>query len=76
MGEFVLATWADGSVATETAGQCWVNCNNKTTPYGFHTGGVTLSLADGSVRFLRDSVAEPTYSNLVQIDDGQVLGDF
>jgi prepilin-type N-terminal cleavage/methylation domain-containing protein len=76
MGEFVLTTGADGSVATETAGQCWINCNNKTTPYGFHSGGVTLSLADGSVRFLRDSVAEPTYSNLVQIDDGQVLGDF
>jgi prepilin-type N-terminal cleavage/methylation domain-containing protein len=76
MGEFVLTTGADGSVATETAGQCWINCNNKTTPYGFHTGGVTVSLADGGVRFVRDGIAEPTYSNLIQIDDGNVLGDF
>jgi hypothetical protein len=76
MGEFLLTTGPDGTIETETAGACWVNCNNKTTPYGFHPGGLTIALADGSVRFLRDTVAEPTYSNLIQIDDGNVLGDF
>jgi prepilin-type N-terminal cleavage/methylation domain-containing protein len=76
MGEFVLTTGADGSIDTETAGACWVNCNNKTTPYGFHPGGVCLSLADGSVRFVRESIPEPTYSNLIQIDDGNPVGDF
>jgi prepilin-type N-terminal cleavage/methylation domain-containing protein len=76
MGEFVLTTGADGTVESETGGACWVNCNNKSTPYGFHTGGLTIALADGSVRFLSQSIAEPTYSNLIQIDDGLVLGNF
>ncbi len=76
MGEFVLTTGADGSIDSETAGACWINCNNKTTPYSFHNGGICLSFADGSIRFIRDSIAEPTYSNLIQIDDGQVLGEY
>jgi prepilin-type N-terminal cleavage/methylation domain-containing protein/prepilin-type processing-associated H-X9-DG protein len=76
VGEFLLTTGTDGSIASETAGACWINCNNKTTPYGFHSGGINVALADGSVRFLRDTVAEQTYSNLIQIDDGQVLVDF
>lgn len=76
VGEFLLTTGADGSVASETAGQCWINCNNKSTPYGFHTGGINVALADGSVRFIHDSLSEPTWSNLIQIDDGNVVGDF
>ena len=76
MGEFLLTTGTDGSIATETAGQCWINCNNKTTPYSFHSGGICVSFADGSIRFIRESIAEPTFSNLIQIDDGQVLGDY
>jgi len=76
MGEFLLTTGADGTIESETAGACWINCNNKTTPYSFHSGGICVSFADGSVRFLRDSLPEPTFSNLIQIDDGNVLGDY
>ncbi|MBX9627643.1 MAG: DUF1559 domain-containing protein [Gemmataceae bacterium] len=76
MGDFVLTTGPDGSIETETAGGCWLNCNNKTTPYGFHPGVVCVSLADGSIRAIRDSIPEPVYSNLIQIDDGNPVGDF
>jgi hypothetical protein len=76
MGEFLLTTGADGTIETETAGACWINCNNKTTPYSFHSGGICVSFADGSIRFIRDSLPEPTFSNLIQIDDGQVIGNY
>ncbi len=76
MGDFHLTTGADGTIESETQGACWINCNNSSTPYGFHTGGVTVSFADGSIRFIRESIPEATYSNLIQIDDGQPLGDY
>jgi prepilin-type processing-associated H-X9-DG protein len=41
-----------------------------------HTGGVNVVLADGSVRFIRDSVDLLTWQRLGNAKDGQVLGDF
>jgi prepilin-type N-terminal cleavage/methylation domain-containing protein/prepilin-type processing-associated H-X9-DG protein len=76
VGEYLLTTGLDGSIASETGGACWINCNNKSTPYGFHPGGINVALADGSVRFILDSIAEATFSNLIQIDDGNVVGEF
>ena len=41
-----------------------------------HSGGVNGVLADGSVRFLRNSIDLTTLFNLGNRDDGNVLGDF
>ena len=54
----------------------FINFTNKAQPYSFHTGGVTVSLCDGSARFVRDSIALDVFLNLLLRDDGQVLGDF
>ena len=54
----------------------FINHTNAGQPFSFHTGGVTISLCDGSVRMLSDSVDLATFLNLLLRDDGQVLGEF
>jgi len=49
-------------------------CNTPLT--SMHSGGVQVSLADGSVRFLSDNIASSIYENLADKDDGNVLGEF
>jgi prepilin-type processing-associated H-X9-DG protein len=53
--------------------------NNRSliiTPRSRHTGGVNLGLADGSVRFVVNSVSSSTWQALGTINQGEVLGDF
>jgi len=42
----------------------------------YHPGGVLVCLADGSVRFVANTVDIQTWRNLFAKNDGQVLGDF
>ena len=47
--------------------------------YGFmsqHPGGVHFGMADGSVRFISDTISMPTYWSLGTISTGGVVGDF
>jgi prepilin-type N-terminal cleavage/methylation domain-containing protein/prepilin-type processing-associated H-X9-DG protein len=49
---------------------------NWKTARSFHTGGVNLLFADGSVRFVRDGISPQTWSALGTIMSGEILNDF
>jgi len=53
--------------------------SNRTTPWypnSFHTGGVHLGMADGSVRFISDNIYLPTLQALATIQGSEVISDF
>ncbi|WP_165247107.1 DUF1559 domain-containing protein [Paludisphaera soli] len=41
--------------------------------FGFHTGGINVLLGDGSVRFIKDSIALPTIAALVTRGGGEIV---
>ena len=49
---------------------------NNTMLNSFHTGGVFVLLADGSVRFISDNIDFQNLKKLSMRDDGQPLGEF
>ena len=53
-----------------------MNCTNDSEFYSFHTSGINVCLADGSVRFLRESIAPSTLAALVTANGGNLPGDF
>ncbi len=72
--------WFAGSLydGTGTGGPCVVNCTNESGrgAYSFHTGGIQILLCDGSVRFISENVATPTFCKLIPPGDGKVIGEF
>ena len=67
----------DNSGAILRGGLCLINCTNYAgvNMYSFHTGGVNIALADGSVRFLRESASMDSVYRLMAISDGLVNVD-
>lgn len=53
---------ADG---TTQGGPCGMNCSNRNEIYAFHMGGSNAVFADGSVRFINQSVSIKTLAALV-----------
>jgi len=41
-----------------------------------HPGGINVCLADGSVRFIRDSIAQSVWFDLISTNDGHIVGAF
>ena len=46
------------------------------TSGSLHTGGVHVTLGDGSVRFISQNIDGTTQNNLSRISDGKVIGEF
>ncbi len=63
----------DGAVSktnTGSPGNCVINCHNDNETYSFHTGGAMHVFADGSVRFVRESINPQTYAALITANGG------
>jgi prepilin-type N-terminal cleavage/methylation domain-containing protein/prepilin-type processing-associated H-X9-DG protein len=71
---------ADGAVeGCGPAGGCTATMNRKNDnePYSFHSGGGNFLFADGSVRFIRESIDIRTFAALLTRAAGEVVpGDF
>jgi len=65
-----------GGAGVGGAGLSWDSCVGIVPSRSQHPGGVIVCLADGSVRFVRDTVNLLTWQIAGNIGDGQVLGDF
>jgi prepilin-type N-terminal cleavage/methylation domain-containing protein/prepilin-type processing-associated H-X9-DG protein len=57
-------------------GTCIMNCNNDSEPYAFHSGGMNVVLADGSVRFISQNVSAAVFAALMTPRGGEVVGDY
>jgi prepilin-type N-terminal cleavage/methylation domain-containing protein/prepilin-type processing-associated H-X9-DG protein len=53
-------------------GTCIMNCNNDSEPFSFHTGGINVTMADGSVRFVRSTVPAATWAALITSQQGDI----
>ncbi len=62
----------DGAVAggTSSPGNCVINCHNDNETYGFHSGGATHGMADGSTQFLSESISPQVYAALITENGG------
>ena len=58
-----------------TGGTAAMNKNNDSEFYAFHSGGVNVAMCDGSVRFLRESIAPATFAALVTATGGETPGN-
>ena len=60
---------------TQYGGNCLVNCTNWAglNMYSFHTGLVQVTLGDGSVRALSDTLSMDAVHRLVAVQDGLPL---
>jgi prepilin-type processing-associated H-X9-DG protein len=56
----------------EPTGPCTMNCTNVYAIYSFHNGGSNLLFADGSARFLADSITWPELAPLFTRSHGEV----
>lgn len=53
-------------------GPCPINCTNNNEAFSFHPGGVDSVFADGSVRFLFETIAISTYAGLITRSGGEI----
>jgi prepilin-type N-terminal cleavage/methylation domain-containing protein len=82
------ASWADYNTTTKVVGSsadgrvpgggcCVVNCtNNAGDVYAFHTAGANALRGDGSVFFMKDSIAPAVLAALISAKGGEVLPDY
>jgi prepilin-type N-terminal cleavage/methylation domain-containing protein/prepilin-type processing-associated H-X9-DG protein len=72
--------WVAGSLLNGDGprGPCAINCSNESNrgAYSFHSGGIQILLADGSVRFLSENVSNVVFANLGTWQGGQITPEY
>ena len=68
----LLPTPTDNTGAVLRGGPCLINCTNYAgvNMYSFHTGGVNIGMADGGVRFLKETASMDRVYRLMAVADG------
>ncbi|MCS6866227.1 MAG: DUF1559 domain-containing protein [Gemmataceae bacterium] len=56
-------------------GPCAINCTNEKNVYSFHTNGANVAFADGSVRFVPQSITIRSLAAMVTRAGGEVLNN-
>ncbi|MCC7420561.1 MAG: DUF1559 domain-containing protein [Planctomycetaceae bacterium] len=69
---YTAATYPTNLSNIPSGTECTINCNNSQGVFGFHPGGAHAALADGSVRFLGESLYGGTLMALATRDGGEV----
>jgi len=76
-GMLLNSTASSAPYASVINGTCALNCTNNSEYYSFHPGGINISLVDGSVRFLSDSVSAQILGAVVTRAGREVInGEF
>ena len=68
----LLPVPTDNTGAVLRGGPCLINCTNYAgvNMYSFHTGGVNIGMADGGVRFLKETASMDMVYRLMAVADG------
>lgn len=54
-------------------GTCGVNCSNKYAVYAFHPSGANVVMADGSTRFLKETISIDVFAALLTRAGGEII---
>ena len=54
-------------------GVCLLNCSSDNEVFGFHPGGVNALAADGSVKFIKDTVSPRVFFSLITRKAGEII---
>jgi prepilin-type N-terminal cleavage/methylation domain-containing protein/prepilin-type processing-associated H-X9-DG protein len=69
-----VTIWGASDDGKTLLGSCAFNCSNNRQPYSAHPGGGNFLLADGSVRFVKDSVDLRVLVGLTTRAGGELIG--
>ncbi len=62
---------------SSSTGRCIMSCNNDSEPYSFHPAGMVVCMADGSGRFVAESVSADVFAALLTAKGGDMVsGDY
>jgi prepilin-type N-terminal cleavage/methylation domain-containing protein/prepilin-type processing-associated H-X9-DG protein len=63
---------AQGPENGARGGPCLINCTSDNEFFSFHPGGCNVVFADGSVHFLKETIAPPTWAALITRAGGEI----